>query len=59
LNVWDQEGTNVVTDRLVTSDEVFRLPGGYLSGEYEIQVATTGIVELVHLAETVEELLQG
>jgi hypothetical protein len=59
LNIWDQEGTNVVTDRSVTSDEVIRLPGGYISAWFEIQVSNDDGISMVHVGETVEDVLQG
>jgi len=58
LKLWNDRGT-LVTTRAVTSSEVIRLPGGYLTSWFEVQVESTGEVHAVHLAETVEELLRG
>lgn len=58
FNLYDDRG-NQVTTRTVSSDEVFRLPGGYLTNWFEVEVEGTEIVRTVHVAETVDELLQG
>lgn len=59
LNIWDDTGTNIVVNRSVTSDEAIRLPKGSLSDWFEIQVSNDDVVEMVHVAETVDELFQG
>jgi hypothetical protein len=58
LTIWNDEGDQVASKE-VNSDEVFRLPGGYLSDWFELQVANDDVVSMLHVAETVEELLQG
>lgn len=42
--------------KVVMNDEPFRLPGGYRSGEWEIELSGDWDVTAVFLAETVEEL---
>ena len=42
--------------RLVMNDDPFRLPGGYRSGEWEIELSGDRDVTAVFLAETVQEL---
>ena len=42
--------------KVVTSDDPFRLPGGYRSGEWEVELSGDREVTAVFLAETVEEL---
>jgi hypothetical protein len=59
LTIWNDEGDAIVSARSVTSDEVIRLPGGYLSDWFEIQVVSDNTIEAVHVAETVAELFQG
>lgn len=58
LNIWNDQGTNVVVDRSVTDGKVIRLPGGYLSDWFEVQISNDDVVDSVYLAETVEELLE-
>jgi hypothetical protein len=58
LSVWNDEGDQVVSKE-VTGNETFRLPGGYLSDWFELQVSNDDVVAMLHVAETVEELLQG
>jgi hypothetical protein len=58
LDIW-AGGAQVVTARSVTDDEVIRLPDGYLEDEFEIQIQGDDAVDMVHVAETVEELLRG
>jgi hypothetical protein len=43
----------------VANGEPFRLPGGYLSGIYEIELTGTDIVNAVHVAENVFELAEA
>lgn len=59
FSLWNDQGTQVVTDRVVNSSEIFRLPGGYLTDWIEMEVGATGRVHTVHVAETVEELELG
>lgn len=59
LDIWGDKGTKVVNALSVTSNEVFRLPAGYLSERFEIQVSNDDNITLAHFAETVEELLEG
>jgi hypothetical protein len=59
LNVWNDQGDLVVTDRSVTSSEVIRLPGGYVSNWFEIQVEGDDAIDMVHLGETIQDLREG
>ena len=43
----------------VTDGEPFRLPGGYLSNIYEVQVEGTEVVSRVSVAENIFELAEG
>jgi len=43
----------------VADGEPFRLPGGYLSNIYEIELTGTDVVTRVSVAETVTELSEG
>lgn len=42
--------------KVVTSDDPFRLPGGYLSDDYQIQLEGTDEVSAVYLGETIFEI---
>lgn len=59
LSLYNDRGTTVVSSRSVTSSAPIRLPGGYLTDWFELQVAATGKVYTVHVAETLEELELG
>jgi hypothetical protein len=50
---------DLVTTRTVTTPEVFRLPGGYLTDWFEVEVQTDTEVTSIQIAETVGELLAG
>ena len=43
----------------VADNEPFRLPGGYLSNIYEIELTGTDVVSRVSIAETIFELKEG
>lgn len=59
LEIWNDRG-NLVTTRAITSDEVIRLPGGYLTSWFEIRLTSdSDIIRVAQIAETVGELLQG
>lgn len=58
FRLYNDQG-DLVTTRTVTSDEVFRLPTGYLTTWFEVEIEGTKAVNTVHVAETVAELLQG
>lgn len=58
FKLYNDRGT-LVTTRTITSDEVIRLPSGYITSWFEIQIESTDVVNVVHVAETVEELLKG
>lgn len=58
LVLWNDQGDQV-TSRTVSSDDVIRLPSGYLTSWFEVEVVSDDKVYTVHVAETVEELLPG
>jgi len=49
----------LITSVAVTDDEPFRLPGGYISNLYEIEIISTDIVEGVSLAQNIFDLAAG
>lgn len=58
LSVYNDQG-DLVTTRTITSDEVIRLPSGYLTNFFEVELTASEVVRTVHVAETVDELLRG
>jgi hypothetical protein len=58
FRLYNDQG-DLVTTRTITSDEVIRLPGGYLTSWFEVELEGAVAVNTVHVAETVRELLQG
>ena len=61
FKLWaDIEGTMVLKlTHTVTSAEPFRLPGGYQSNIYEVQLVGTDIVSRFSVAENIWELAEG
>ena len=44
--------------QVVTSDQPFRLPGGYYGTDFQIDVETTGAIQAVSVAHSMRELAQ-
>lgn len=51
-----RHGTEVVT-RTVQNDDIFRLPSGYLATEYQVEVTANTPIELIHISDSVAELM--
>jgi len=49
----------MVAERVINDGGIVRLPGGYLTSEFDVEVEGSNSVYSLHLGETVEELLQG
>jgi hypothetical protein len=58
MKLFDDRGELVVEKTVLSKDE-FYLPDGYLTDWVQIQIEFGTKVQMVHLAETVEELWQG
>lgn len=61
FKLWaDISGTMVLKKtQTVASNEPFRLPGGYLSDTYEVQVLGTDVVTGIHVGESIFELAKA
>ena len=46
-------------ERVVENGKPFRLPGGYLSNIYEVEVETTDVISGISIAENIFELAEG
>lgn len=55
FSMW-ADGVLKVNAKSVTSDDVFRLPGGYMAEEFQVQISGTGPVEGVFVGEEVVDL---
>lgn len=41
---------------VVTNDQMFRLPSGYMANEFRVKVSGTGLLNAIHIADQVQEL---
>jgi hypothetical protein len=55
FSLW-ADGVLMVDARTITSDEGFRLPGGYVAEEFQVQVVGAGPLEAVFVAEEMADL---
>lgn len=55
FSLW-ADGALKVNAQSITSDAPFRLPGGYVAEEFQVQISGTGPVEAVFVAEEVADL---
>jgi hypothetical protein len=47
----------LVATRTVNNDDIFRLPSGYLATEYQVAVTAATPVHLIHISDSVAELM--
>jgi hypothetical protein len=55
FSMW-ADGSLKVNAKTVTNDDVFRLPGGYMAEEFQVEVSGTGPLEAVFVGEEVVDL---
>lgn len=54
-----ENGLTLITTVTVADDEPFRLPGGYLSNLFEVEVISSDRVSRISLGQTVLDLTEG